>query len=315
MLMTGQTTVPNIFIDGAHIGGNSELQALHSSGKLVEKLTKAGLKVTEPVGPKNPLLGHFVNWLVIINAVVFLGVVYAQEMGKIDLLDLAFLKDGFCISNKDMSIYYQSHALCFYADTAMCVVLWMMAHFCKGKMSDVALDPVKGAIMGIFGHGCGHLYLATKEETPMEMVPWERYDQIKGQMRVFCGLGAFWFFFIRSMSKNSGTFVVLVFSLIYNCVHVFYVQNRFAFTYVQTVLMLHQAISQLIGEKGEYYTEVAVMISLPVGLVGWVEACLCSSFLVKIGGHLWFDLSIPLSMCVYFLYVRSLENSKSKVSD
>lgn len=37
--ITGQTTVPNIFIDGKHIGGNSELQALKSKGVL-NKLLK-----------------------------------------------------------------------------------------------------------------------------------------------------------------------------------------------------------------------------------------------------------------------------------
>ncbi|CUM65685.1 uncharacterized protein PRCAT00003333001 [Priceomyces carsonii] len=33
--MTGQSTVPNIFINGKHIGGNSDLQSLDRSGKLV----------------------------------------------------------------------------------------------------------------------------------------------------------------------------------------------------------------------------------------------------------------------------------------
>ncbi|ABN67260.1 Glutaredoxin, partial [Scheffersomyces stipitis CBS 6054] len=32
--LTGQRTVPNVFINGKHIGGNSDLQALNSSGKL-----------------------------------------------------------------------------------------------------------------------------------------------------------------------------------------------------------------------------------------------------------------------------------------
>jgi glutaredoxin 3 len=31
---TGQTSVPNIFIGGKQIGGNSDLQALHKSGSL-----------------------------------------------------------------------------------------------------------------------------------------------------------------------------------------------------------------------------------------------------------------------------------------
>ena len=36
--MTGQSTVPNVFIGGEHIGGNSDVQQLVSSGKLEEKV-------------------------------------------------------------------------------------------------------------------------------------------------------------------------------------------------------------------------------------------------------------------------------------
>ncbi|KPI38074.1 Glutaredoxin [Cyphellophora attinorum] len=40
--MTGQRTVPNIFIAQQQIGGNSELQALNRTGDLDEMLRKAG---------------------------------------------------------------------------------------------------------------------------------------------------------------------------------------------------------------------------------------------------------------------------------
>lgn len=36
--LTGQRTVPNVFIGGEHIGGNSDLQALHSKGELESKI-------------------------------------------------------------------------------------------------------------------------------------------------------------------------------------------------------------------------------------------------------------------------------------
>lgn len=38
--LTGQRTVPNIFINGVHIGGNSDLQQLNYSGKLKPMLGK-----------------------------------------------------------------------------------------------------------------------------------------------------------------------------------------------------------------------------------------------------------------------------------
>jgi glutaredoxin 3 len=40
MTTTGQRTVPNIFIDGEHIGGDSDFSKLHESGELQEMLSK-----------------------------------------------------------------------------------------------------------------------------------------------------------------------------------------------------------------------------------------------------------------------------------
>lgn len=40
--MTGQRTVPNVFIAQQHIGGNSEVQGLVKSGELKKRLREAG---------------------------------------------------------------------------------------------------------------------------------------------------------------------------------------------------------------------------------------------------------------------------------
>jgi glutaredoxin 3 len=44
--MTSQKTVPNIFVAGKHVGGNSELQAVSSSGDLQTMLDRAGIAHT-----------------------------------------------------------------------------------------------------------------------------------------------------------------------------------------------------------------------------------------------------------------------------
>ncbi|KAI3405379.1 GRX1 [Candida oxycetoniae] len=36
--LTGQNTVPSVFIGGEHIGGNSDVQTLNEQGKLAEKI-------------------------------------------------------------------------------------------------------------------------------------------------------------------------------------------------------------------------------------------------------------------------------------
>jgi glutaredoxin 3 len=40
--MTGQRTVPNIYIGKQHIGGNSDLQSLQRGGGLLDALKAAG---------------------------------------------------------------------------------------------------------------------------------------------------------------------------------------------------------------------------------------------------------------------------------
>ncbi|DAZ97461.1 TPA: hypothetical protein N0F65_009944 [Lagenidium giganteum] len=40
--LTGQRTVPNTFIGGKSVGGNSDIQALHKAGKLVPLLKDSG---------------------------------------------------------------------------------------------------------------------------------------------------------------------------------------------------------------------------------------------------------------------------------
>lgn len=39
---TGQRTVPNIFIEQKHVGGNSDLQRLKNSSELKKRLVSAG---------------------------------------------------------------------------------------------------------------------------------------------------------------------------------------------------------------------------------------------------------------------------------
>lgn len=46
--LTGQTTVPNIFIGGKHIGGCDATLALNRSGELVKLFTEAGAPVKAP---------------------------------------------------------------------------------------------------------------------------------------------------------------------------------------------------------------------------------------------------------------------------
>jgi len=74
------------------------------------------------------------------------------------------------------------------------------------------------------------------------------------------------------------------------------------------MLLVTQAIHSMSQDnKNRYYNATAIMINLPSGLVGWVEAITCDYFLVYYGGHFWYDTSIPLCFVAFYFYARSCE--------
>ena len=76
-------------------------------------------------------LGDAVNAFNLLNTLVFMATVVGQFYGYIDILDPSFLKDGFCVANQDKSIWMQSHAMCFYGDTAFALIIWLLVQYAK----------------------------------------------------------------------------------------------------------------------------------------------------------------------------------------
>jgi hypothetical protein len=64
----------------------------------------------------------------------------------------------------------------------------------------------------------------------------------------------------------------------------------------------------MIQDKSVYYNSIATIINLPIGLVGWIEAITCDYFFSHIGGHFWYDITIPISLISYFFYIKSWNN-------
>jgi len=189
--------------------------------------------------PNNHSWGNFANTLVLVNSIAFLTCIVAQHNGLIDIFSPPFLADGFCISNKDKSLWYQSHALSFYSDTAFALLLWGISRASKGTISDEALEPINGAIMGIFGHGCGHMFLATKTvASEMDKTSWEGQTSPKGFAKSCLILGMFWIGFMRSIFGTKHMSKIVFFSAFYTAIHVFFIIGRFGFTYVQTMLLV-----------------------------------------------------------------------------
>ena len=152
-------------------------------------------------------------------------------------------------------------------------------------------------ITGHFMHGLAHLCLV------YYTVPEERI--IQGD-RLYIAKAVFGhFFFFYFLLKGKSNHLTLTFgSLLFM---VLIIPQNLAFMYAQIILSLVQAFSEIsTSTKDPYYSARALILGILINAVPWVEALGCDSFLVKIGGHVWLDNSIPIAYLTYFFYMRKI---------
>ena len=70
--------------------------------------------------------GDAAKTLIIIMTLSFLGSMIGHEIGIFDFFSKSYRELGFCISNQDESPLIQSHAISFYADALMALVMGAM---------------------------------------------------------------------------------------------------------------------------------------------------------------------------------------------
>lgn len=260
--------------------------------------------------------GDVANVAQLLLGISFLGIVASHHAGRLDVLDPLIVKDGFCVSNQDRSVYAQSHALCFYSDTVMAVALFFLVRWAKTRIkSPEVLQPVAANIPGIFFHGAAHLWIGTSDSLggeAMEQPRYMSYTTTAGIARVYAGLFIFWFFLLRGVAPgkipNWGLFLM---ALVANTGHVFAVPGKMAFTYVSTVLVLPFAVGQLLTRKTEKFYNCYALCLLPVGIIPFVEHFACTSVLQHLGGHFVYDTAISVGLTAYALYVVKYDALKA----
>ena len=166
--------------------------------------------------------------------------------------------------------------MCFYADTAFVVLIYLLAKYYQGSMSDEAIKPLLANNMGTFFHGCGHLYLAMKKETPGEDTPAMRYtDDPKGLLKVYAGLGIFWYSFMRGIFTDGPESLRITWAIFFNTIHVFLVPGKFGFSYVALGLTLCYTYMSLNGKKDKYYNALSVFLAWTGTVQLWAEGLAC----------------------------------------
>lgn len=72
--------------------------------------------------------------------------------------------------------------------------------------------------------------------------------------------------------------------------------------------------------KGFEYALFPLLVHIPLGAIGWLEGIQCSRWVIRVWGHLIYDVYIPLSMLLFYMicWVKASlttdSNKKTKVS-
>jgi hypothetical protein len=255
--------------------------------------------------------GDVMNAFVVINALAYLFFFLLAHSGVSALftrmMDERTRIDGFCIANPD-DPYANSHMLSFYVDVVFSIVSLAVVH--STPAGSPSRDLLGRSIPGTLGHGIGHFFISVAGGSPVSGI---------SSLPLYLQLAAppvnffFWYSLLgtnKYIPKNH----LLPMSSVHVVVTSLPILPKTAgFTYVQTVLVLTFAFYEVFFRPREdkdmsYDWEWAT--SVPFMVVSWVEATACTSFLRDIGGHMWYDASIPSAILLYYFAVRGLEKPK-----
>ena len=257
-------------------------------------------------------VGDWAHVFILLNTTSFVVTVLLHVFSQLDVFSSAFQAEGFCIVNSDkstsiagISVPLSSHALCFFSDTIFALLLFLLSRSCK---DEAAMKPVFSSCAAIFGHGLAHLglhslgnaFAGTGSPIVSPISP-------SSLVRSLVGLFAFYFCIFQSSDAISPR-TAAAHSLLHSTVTTLLVPPRFGFTYVQTALMLVYSFAELrrpAADKNRFWDLHAVVVGVPVGFVGWLEALTCESGYGAAGGHVLYDTSISLTILAYGLIVRS----------
>ena len=172
----------------------------------------------------------------------------------------------------------------------------------KANMSERSLRPIHKNAISLFGHGTGHLFLAWR--SAMSSGPAEIFEglKLKDQLTIYLPFLFVWYGFMQDKRRTFA--VTMAFAIFHNTAQIFCIPTRFFFVHVLMAVLLGGALRGLAREpedKDRYYAMEAALVDIPILALTFTEALTCDSFLIKYGGHVWFDMAVPFGFIVYYM--------------
>lgn len=253
---------------------------------------------------KPSLIGDVFNLWHIVSASVFAIAVTFYASPEYSFFDSQWIEDGFCVSNKDV-LYWNSHDVCLYGDIVLAFFLGIVYLLTKNYPGmDTCNGYSKYISFSIIGHGVGHGIVAREMRilSSQNVSLLESLDtQPRNQRYAFLFL-IFWSTLLRAVMPKASNKKIFAASISAMALHNI-IDEKFDFTFVQTVLLLGSGVENLLRDESEKTFEYALYSAIfsPVTIIGWVESISCSNFLIHYGGHIFYDFYIAIASIFFQL--------------
>ena len=138
----------------------------------------------------------------------------------------------------------------FYGDTAYAIFLWVVTKFFSQGLDEASLKPVTSAILGVFGHGCGHLWVAMNVEGKhREGIIANRDEPFDYHVKTFTVFAFFWYTLTMAHIPVIGRTLHAAFVTLFLFGHYYLVPLQCAFGYVQTCLIIMMATCAMLEKS------------------------------------------------------------------
>mmetsp|Transcript_7669 Transcript_7669/g.11621 ORF Transcript_7669/g.11621 Transcript_7669/m.11621 type:complete len:283 (+) Transcript_7669:220-1068(+) len=264
--------------------------------------------------------GDIANAIVLTLAIAYAACVVLwidreRDGKRRSFFDEQWKQEGFCIQHKNIP-FWSSFDTCMYVDTFFSICLGILYRCWKDHPGmQTSSDLVPFVIIGTLAHGFAHEYEAfmwrqqqQQQQTNLlegatTITTEEPEPTLLGNI-IFCIV--FWFPLLKASLIHVHSKFVAIMSI---CVTfgMTYMEERYVFTYIQSVLLIASHTNQLMlpleeKDKSSYeYMVLPLMSALPIVLTGWVEAIYCTAFYQSLGGHVLYDACIIVSFLLYYI--------------
>mmetsp|Transcript_296 Transcript_296/g.369 ORF Transcript_296/g.369 Transcript_296/m.369 type:complete len:290 (-) Transcript_296:380-1249(-) len=252
-------------------------------------------------------LGNLLHCVSLISTLIYTVLVLRFANTESGIFDQEWVINGFCLTNEDIP-YWSSHDLCLYYDSVLCFLGWGVYQKLRNSHPQMknADDSLKFNLLGHLGHGILHgfiAYLQYRDPNRSERMPGIRNYETVFQMDVLPQIigvflfPAFWFGLLKGVLPKVSDKNLVMLSLLVSVGQMPFKANQ-NFMYVQSILVVCFTVASLqlpqIEKNFDYFA--MAFAGMIISFVPWIECMACESIASKVGGHLIFDASIPISL-------------------